>query len=310
MASLRILALVLSLATTTAFRTIHRKRAKVASNKNSGRVDFLYTYGSPAGAKPPLRMRSASNGCFPGIRVVTVKNTGSGREMDKVPRFPRLVGYDSPMMDLVELDVDTGRQTKFPCSNRTVELPSETMVWDHHDRFLYSGKMAVESDQRLKEISVFACETSFMQNASDAAAQVVAQGWRLVGTANHNGGIIVGGPQVSHLIQNPRTSECVVTFQGSQSLGDWLANINFVPASFCGLQERVHRGFRDHLMRIVKTSAFQNNIRAKLPSCSKVTITGQSLGSALAELFTACVQEAPSSSSDSRGDYSHIGWAR
>merc|ERR1719499_2679487 len=122
-----------------------------------------------------------------------------------------------------------------------------------------------------------------------------------------------GGPQQVHLVQDADTLDCMFTFQGSDSIPDWIGNLAAGKAHFCGLVDEdetcsgltelctvkrtgnsfVHLGFRDHLRRMIRTAEFQDNIRPKLPGCAKLIVSGHSLGGAMAAMLTACMAKAP-----------------
>merc|ERR1712194_811493 len=132
-------------------------------------------------------------------------------------------------------------------------------------------------------------------------------GWGLVHSAFAQSGFLVGGRHVQHLLQHPDTLECVITFQGTKSARDILANTQILARPWCSLPDTtVHRGMRNHLKRMVEGDDWQANIRPKLSSCSKVIAVGTSLGSAMAELFSACANFAPAQDTD----FKHISWRK
>jgi len=131
--------------------------------------------------------------------------------------------------------------------------------------------------------------------------------WGLVGTGRDDGeGTVTSGPQVSQLVQHPETLECILSFQGSASIGDWFTNGWALARPFCGLEQLVHEGFRDHFRRIVSNPTWQENIRPNLGKCSKLYVTGHSLGGAQSSLFMACAASAPYEDKD----YDLIRWTQ
>merc|ERR1712187_1037426 len=158
-------------------------------------------------------------------------------------------------------------------------------------------------------------------------------GYNVVGAAKFEGSW-VEGVQVSYLLQDPHSLECVLTFQGTYSMEDALWDAAAFPVAFCGLTQRgenccsdspickatcqperpqdsfVHMGFRNQLRRIVGTKAFQDHIHANLPSCASVTTFGHSLGAAMAELYTACAERHLAAGDFGFQDFSEIGWEK
>jgi len=255
-------------------------------------VDLVYLYGSPAVGVPGL---TNFGGCFPGKRL----QTKDGNKWDFVPGISRAAGFEHPMMDFQSLDVKTKKVTTTKCSAAAQALPpSENVDWesDLHERGLYADTI-LETDlsQFEKAMGWFAHKSAFSGNTAEVKAWADDFGWKVAGVARHNGGLLIGSKQQVWLLQNPKTLDCVVTFQGSIGVKDWLANLGALRDRFCGRPEKVHDGLKYSLELSVRNKNFQNNIRAKLPQCRRVIATGQSQGSAQAEMFTACVNQKPNS---------------
>lgn len=234
-------------------------------------------------------------------------------------------GFRHPVMDGVQLDVKQKKTTAYACSDDTPNMPKGLPKIDHEYELYIS--MAQDYSNLVYNISNMGIRESFNFDLNDVARNVRSYGWRLVGSAVDKGGALYVGKQISHLIQNPDSKACMITFQGSSSFQDWMANLNGKKSHFCGLVERgeecdgkqcsvrnkgssfVHGGFRDALRGIVQCSEFQNNIRSKLSSCSSVYVTGHSLGGAQAELFAACAAKAPGQGEYGyEEDYKYIKW--
>lgn len=220
------------------------------------------------------------------------------------------LGYRHPYMRGIEDRVDKGDTKSMSCAQDLPNLPRgfpEVI----HDLSLYVEYANKVGDPLLSNISNIGVVTSQMSDDNEARKLIESYGWSLVATAYHDGNLLIGGPQHSHLIQQPTSKVCMLTFQGTSSTEDWVSNMEIAKVSFCGIAEKVHKGFRDHLRRIVWTDDWQQKIRPQLSSCSEVHVTGHSLGGAMAELFAACIARAPSAGQNGyRDDYEYFGWTK
>jgi len=273
-------------------------------------VDFLFTWGSPGSGKPGIKNRQRSDGCFPGIRFWNTERDASllgFDEVDMIPALPNVVGYRHPYMDGVELEIGEGKNYEYPCSQNNTKGPRGRPKSSLHARVKYI-EVSSKIDQLIFNVSKIGLEVSYEQDEQKVARHVSSFGWGLVHTAFHPGSII-GGPQVSHLIQDPDSLVCMVTFQGTDGFQDLMQDLNAFSVDFCGLEGQVHKGFRNQLRRIVQSEVFQDRIRPYLSSCSKVISVGHSLGGSMAELFAACAASAPAWGTPGwYSDYQHFTW--
>jgi len=309
------------LGTALGFRVQQRTKGRQGSSQGAtpGEVEGLYTFGAPATSEPGLRNARRDDGCFPGERIVAIRTWYIlPTQMDMAVKVARLVPFISDlrhaMMDVTELDYSGNNGvTSRSCAPNVTDLPD--WVGDVTLHFAYPFHSYLLSGWML-DVAAFGLAMQFIDDDFAVNLTARSRGWRLVHTArtdggNETGGGHGGGPQISHLFQHPETLECMETFQASASFEDWQANFDFTPEhGFCGLPNKVHRGFRDHLRNMIWNDDWQLNIRPKLPSCSKVWIGGTSLGGATAELFTACAQQAPEPKDDPEGDYQYLGWEK
>jgi predicted lipase len=81
--------------------------------------------------------------------------------------------------------------------------------------------------------------------------------------------------------KNVRERICVVAFRGTKTAKEWLKDFDFVsePYRYVTGAGDVHKGFQS-VYAAVQTSVGAN-LRAALPGCTRILVTGHSLGSAL-----------------------------
>lgn len=276
-----------------------------------GLVDELFAFAPPSSASPALRNPLNASGCWPGIRIYnTQKEWLIGTKVDMVAFIAQAFWYYHPYMDLLTIDVKTHKVKRRPCGEATTKGPMGRPSFIIHLPYVYKHWSGPFLPGRLAEISnvgVIASYELVTKNARDHARKY---GWRLLATSHDAGGWADGGSQVQHLIQHPKSLECILTFKGSIGVRDWVSNVQLRAKHFCGLVDKdetcgrfgkcktrggsfVHGGFRDHMRRMTRTVNFQRDIRLKLGFCSKLNVVGHSLGAATAELFTACLAHAP-----------------
>lgn len=269
-----------------------------------GIVSLLYTFGSPAVAGTSLTNFS---GCFAGKRTLTMQE---GDTYDAIGLIGRLFRYKNAMQSFQTIDVDTNEVKVYPCNEDTAKLPNgKPGPFSLHFKETYGPLIANSSLCPFeKAMGFFAEVTGFEKDQTVAKQGVESQGWNLVASALHDGGFIIGGSQVVHLIQHPETLDCVITFQGSQSRKDWYGNFPQGKMRFCGRTEKVHRGIAKVLKLATESDDYVSMIKPKLPQCGRVITVGQSQGAASAELFAACANQ-PNPPTDDRF-YKLIGWIR
>lgn len=281
-------------------------RMKTKARQVYGEVAGLYTWGSPATARPGLTNLRGNDPCFPGLRSVTVTNL----RMDIITQLARVVFYEHPMMDLGELNTWTNVSTTIACSAEAAEQPN-WLIGDLtlHMPWKYTFILGANKTF-IYEMTIIGCWLANLKDfpivGEQVKAGIEALGWRMVARAKASAseGGLLGGDQYSIFAQHPETLECVVTFQATLSLGDVLVDMDARPVDFCDISgTKVHNGFRHHLRTMVR-GEWQELIRPHLPKCSKVHIAGMSLGGAMAELFSACVQRAPANDED----FSTLSW--
>jgi hypothetical protein len=296
-------ALLLLLGAADGFRTRKRRAAKTSSG-TAGTVAQLYTFGAPMVSDDVLLNPASSSGCFSGYRVIR-EETKSSVKVDAVVPVLTPLGFNHPKAKVLRLDTEKS-DTIEPCG-------WTTSGGRRVDVGLHSGKnYSTMATRYCGAAASLALHMSYVENVATVAAEAKRQGWGLVDTALAPGKLswlpIIGKNEVSHLFQNPSTLDCMITFEGTDSLGNWLDNLNVGKSSFCNLRTRTHSGFQEALRIITKSRDFQNKIRPQLPNCRNLWAIGHSLGGAIATLFSACANNYARAGSD--GDFRNITWTR
>jgi len=310
-----------SLASTNDARLDLAGREEGAGREAKVKVKALYTFGAPGTSKKALMNAARTDGCFPGARVVTAWSYWNGfyssTEHDIVTWItttPVLADkFSHARMDVVELrQWNTSNPSTKRCANSNDNWPTPDVVLDTKMMLQMHGTptspglyQSGVANSRLD--STLATAQKFVW----AAYQNLTNAARTVESVNHSLLAFVSiphgsGSNAAFLAQGPK-QECVLSFKGSDlpsvtTLSVWLDNFKARPTKFCGLED-VHSGFVNQLNDLT-TSSDWTNIKAKLPSCSSVSVVGHSKGGAVAEIFAACVNSAP----DGDQDYARLRW--
>jgi len=271
-----------------------------------GEVDGLVTVGAPAGSDPGMPYPRTSDGCFPGLRIVAARELIWGQQqVDIVPPLTTPLGFAHPHMRAAKIFIGSDRIDFASCGEEfdspAIEIPSGQL---HNEEEVYFPETPKYD---LGSLANLAAKVSLPQSTSSNPEEVNQAirpyGWHLVASA-------FDGNSMSHLMQNPSSLECFLTFRGSKSFQDWTGNLQIRKVDFCGLPQKVHNGFRNNLKGIVASADWQQKIRPALPACSKVYAVGHSLGGITAQFLAACAAQAPVSGQKGYEDYALIGWTR
>lgn len=257
-------------------------------------MNYLYTFGCPKVSAPAMTNLARSDGCFPGYRVVNIKDEWISDDVDIVPSLMVTLAYTHTKMTALFFDQKGSVDTR-ECgeSELSIQFGSASL----HMGDVYIERASKYSDNRLVAATAVGMTTSYLDDVSEIRTIARSAGWRLVGTANE-------GEDVSHLFQHPSTLECQVTFEGSDTWEDWVTDAAIIRVSFCGLSQGIHTGFRNEVRRITGASSWQTNVRSKFSSCASVWAVGHSLGGAQATLLAACANNGKSGDKD----YDQMGW--
>lgn len=335
-------ALLLVLDPAVGFRTRHHRANSLTTfsgrpaqaTGDVGQIAAFYTFGGPAVASPGLQYPMGSSPCFPGLRVVAARKANSVlyQQVDPIPLLAGVFGYEHTAIQAAKIFInDNASDIKWANCGESWPEP-QTQIIDPllHIRSLVYVNEALKfpnlGDVVLGVIRI-ALNIANMKDQQEAADTIRPHGWNLVDTASVDDPIWLLSDSISHLMQEPVTKSCMLTFRGSRSVEDWYYNVQIPKTHFCGFVDVdeecqdnatcatrrtrgsfVHKGFRDHLRQLVASEDWQTKIRPHLSGCSEVIAVGHSLGGAAAMLFGACAAMDLKSGEYGYEDYEQIGW--
>lgn len=248
---------------------------------HAGKVTSLHTFGAPHVSTLPL----FKEGCMDGYRVITYLTRFPLAKVDLVPTLLGLMKFEHPNIRTLKItnrSIVGGKiQGEWSCGRKQGLVAGDIGM---HDKGLYLKIMSrlPESHIKSKQAASVGLMNSYETDVNQVSRNLRNSGFRLVGQST-------AGEDVVNLMQDEESNNCILTFEGSDSMDDWGSNLNMNKVGFCGLEARVHEGFREELMMVINSPEFQENIRPKLGKCAALDATGHSLGGAIATLFAACV---------------------
>jgi len=265
-------------------------------------VDNLYTFGAPMPTGYPAENAMDQNGCFKGYRVLREGGANANR-VDMVVTLLTFNGFKHPKLPVYRVNSDRSAR-EHGCG------------WKYDDRTRLNQVALHDLDDyvsltrsKLGPVASLGLALSYDQNMARVAQRARNAGWGLVDSIVVQGGWLwFKSDEVTHLFQNPNTLDCILTFEGTDNGANWADNLAFFKTSFCGLNTRVHRGFRNAMRLMTQSDAWKNRIKTKLPFCRKLSVTGHSLGGAISTLFSACANNKYFASGDS--DNKDVTWTK
>lgn len=231
-------------------------------------------------AGPGLADPLSSDGCFPGLRLVNKDKGWLGTiSVDIVAPLLKPTVYEHTRADIGFL-FNGDRLDERSCGwkGMSPETPSIAL----HKIETYVERTASKYPG-LADMARVALASSYDTDERKIAEFTAARGYGLVASA-----VCRVQDEVAHLIQNPNTLDCWLTFEGSDNTNDWMNNLKLFRTPFCGLEQQVHTGFRNCTMAMVLEPEFQTKIRPYLGHCRSIDVLGHSLGGSIAGLFSAC----------------------
>lgn len=256
------------------------------------RVDQLITYGAPKPSEVSLENPIRVGGCFDGYRIINT-NVLNVDAVATVPPF-----FDHPKMKTIKMN-SKGDYWEWECGEKKLQFLRLNALLHNVGKYV---KRVLWSDlpQHVKDVSVNGLNISY-DETPEAVQSKLQPGWEVIGHSDVDN-------DFSYLVKND--AKCILTFSGTNNGlfegDDWDTNLDTSLVSFCELRQQVHSGFKDEVMRYVRSDLFKANIKPKLGGCGHLTVTGHSLGGAVAAIFTACANNEELAENDA--DFKDLKW--
>jgi len=300
--------------------------------KNSGQIAGLWTFGAPATAHEQFRNAFELNGVFPGLRVFARTRVagwfwGYYQKSDPVSWISSY-GFGSWSTGFVHAHHDSLTVKDYePASPWRDGASNDQVWWPNRDVYYwvsghtmgasgYTGLVSKQTDypflvKAARFASIYGDIPEPTHDKISGFLKEHTPGWQLLGMSWAKGGHagLRHLKDMTLLMQEASTQDCVLVFSGSNDLSDWLGNLAVWSTSWCGM-DGVHTGFVDELKQAVSSHGYKTTIKPKLASCSAVHVAGHSLGGAQAEVFSACVMNPKEPGEDGYDDYQLVAWEK
>merc|ERR1719343_179337 len=293
------------------------KSKKQGSGGEGTGVGALWTFGCPHVSAPALLNPQRADGCFDGYRVVNIDYEPISDDMDAVTMLLNPTNYRHVKQGTVKLIAEEwfglGEYPPLVYQCGWEEDGSFAPSVQEHFQNGYLQRASIVPDSQvpnLARVANLSLMNSYNNNVGEVANNVRSQGWGLVDSAVISTGFLIfGGTEPSHLMQDPASLRCLLTFEGSDDAKDFIDDARVIRVPFCGLQQTVHSGFKAVVLEMVGSSEFQTKIRPQLQFCNKVDVMGHSLGGATAALFAACASNPLQPGDEGYDEYQLFSWA-
>jgi len=301
--------------------TVELRKTEHAEYELDAIVDEVYTFASPPLTKgQELTNGQMSDGCFPGLRVWSRSVHGHVDPVAKA-RFGfihtrqttlefKVEGKSDQTLELdnISIPVWQGTTTQTGCTPDSRKTPSSMGCINfprcHIDYYYFDYASVGFPD--LGKYHRMCKDTELKWSHETISLEASKNGYRVVGHATVTSKI---GKDEDHVLlyQEEDSLSCVMAIEGSdRTAPDWFSNFNIGIREWCGF-EKVHLGLLEELTNLVQHESYVANVKAKLPHCARVTVTGHSKGGGLTNLFAACVNRA-SVPDSARVAYEAITW--
>ncbi|CAE7484248.1 unnamed protein product [Symbiodinium natans] len=98
------------------------------------------------------------------------------------------------------------------------------------------------------------------------------------------------------LAQNSQNLDCALVFTGTNTFGELGSSVKQHLTGYCGF-DKVHAGYRDEIWQLSDHSIWKK-ITDKLAKCNRVICVGHSLGGAMCDVFSGCINSGHTSDPD------------
>lgn len=295
------------------FRVKPKKQASGGAEGTG--VGSLWTFGCPHVSAPALTNPQRADGCFDGFRVVNIDYEPITNDQDLVTMLLNPTNYRHVKQATVKLIAeDFFGLIQYPpllyeCGVEPDGFYAPSLQEHFQDGYRQRASIVSNSQvPNLAKVANLSLLNSYNNNVAEVANDVRSQGWGLVDSAVIGSSNIILGREPSHLMQDPGSLRCLLTFEGSDDVVDFIDDVRVIRVPFCGLQQTVHSGFKSVVMEMVGSSEFQTKIKPQLQFCDKVDVMGHSLGGATAALFAACASNPLQPGDEGYDEYQRFAW--
>lgn len=259
-------------------------------------ISSMYTFGAPAVSRPPMPDLNSPDHCFPGLRTYTEnKLAGGGRQVDAASMFD---AYAHPFISVLALD--WGQDSFYqPCpGDATWPQGGGAADWGLHSETHYAPRLqnvtlsgvAVATDEPFKtanEMVTLAYKSYDTVENTIKEMKTKLPKWRLVDrhVFEWSEGAYDDDPIM--VAQQTETLECALVFTGTNHFGELGSSVKQHLTGYCGF-DQVHAGYRDEVWQL-SDHAIWPKITEKLSKCSSVRCVGHSLGGAMCDVFSGCI---------------------